>query len=120
MQLLRGVWGAIPYANEFWLVELLDMISLSMEDWDPKFEILVEDISTVLSASQSTIGKTYPSPENEKIKNIQHLPGLYHEISINLQARSERRLLLTDLEDLGKGGKIETNDASLLTLRQQP
>ncbi|KAI8683437.1 NACHT domain-containing protein [Fusarium keratoplasticum] len=98
MQLLRGVWGFIPYASRFWCVGLQEMVSLPIKDWDPRFEEIAAQLSDALATSRPGHDDFASGPTVEELDKIRRLPSLWYDATIGLRAHTERRLLPGDSE----------------------
>ncbi|KAK3330847.1 hypothetical protein B0H66DRAFT_467189 [Apodospora peruviana] len=93
LQVLRGVWGFILYASEFWSVDLRTMVSIPAKDWDPRFWAIATQLSDSLTRSRPGHDGECTEQLIEDLESIRCLPGLWYDATISLQARSERRLL---------------------------
>jgi hypothetical protein len=103
LQVIRGVWAFLPYATEFWAVDLSELISTSMDRWDRRSLSVAGDLSVVLETS-------LPGPENiclektyEEIGSIrQRFPGLWHDATLSLHGRSSGKSHLVGRDSAGK------------------
>ena len=101
-QVVRGVWGFIPYATEFWAVDLRDMVSVMAEKQDPRFARSCSELSAFLSTCR-------PGPDAEpsgqaigELCPIRlPLPSLWYDATLSLQARSSRRHRIADSDPAG-------------------
>lgn len=94
LQALRGLWGFIPYAGEFWCTALCEMIAYPRESWSSEFLTLAADISGLLEGAQAEHGTHLSSdPIFEELQGIESFPGLWHNARIELQAHLDRKPL---------------------------
>ncbi|WAO82927.1 NACHT domain-containing protein [Fusarium falciforme] len=98
LQLLRGVWGFIPYASRFWCVGLREMVSFPIEDWDPRFEEIAAQISAALATSRPGHDDHASGPTVKELEKIRCFSSLWYDATIGLRAHAERRLLPGDSE----------------------
>lgn len=92
VQIVRGVWGFIPYATEFWAMELQEMTAVMAEKRDPRLARSCSELSALLATYR-------PGPDAEPsgqiIKELDPirlpLPSLWYDATLSLQARFSGR-----------------------------
>lgn len=88
-QVIRGVWGFVPYATEFWCVDLRDMVSIPVESWDPRFANIIAELSAFLSTTRTGVdGPPLSGQPIEELEPIRCLASLWYDATLSLQARS--------------------------------
>lgn len=95
MQVIRGVWGFIPYANEFWSIYLQGIASVPIESWDVRCRCIVEELSARLSALRLGPERNPAGALVDELASLRQFPCLYYEAILSLQYRSsgEHRFL---------------------------
>ena len=104
VQVIRGVWGFVPYATEFWCVELREMASNPTESWDSRFLSTIAELSAVLAAARPGADDHHPGQlvaELESIRCLQ-VASLWYDATLSLQARSSGRHRITKASPAGK------------------
>lgn len=74
------------------------MVSLPIEDWDPRFGEIAAQISAALATSRPDHDDHVSGPTFEELEKIRCLSSLWYDATIGLRAHTERRLLLGDSE----------------------
>jgi len=89
VQVIRGVWGFVPYATEFWAVDLQELTVPPTEKWDCRLISIASDLSTVLAKSRPGPEAIPPGQSFEGLEGIrQFFPNLWCDATLSLQARA--------------------------------
>jgi len=103
LQVIRGVWGFLPYAIEFWAADLKELVSTSMEKWDHRLSSVAGDLSAVLETSLSGPENLSLETTYEDIGSIrQRFPGLWYDATLSLRSRSSGKSRLVGRDSAGK------------------
>ncbi|KAH6613605.1 hypothetical protein B0J18DRAFT_60735 [Chaetomium sp. MPI-SDFR-AT-0129] len=94
IQVIRGVWGFLPFATEFWAVELQELLAFPIQTWHPRLLSICSELSDLLARAQLGLDVTLSGLQTQKLELIQsHFPGLGYDIALSLQAcRSGHRV----------------------------
>lgn len=88
---IRGVWGFIPFAAEFWAVELQEWTPGPTQDWHPQLESIARKLSAQLATLQHGPDthkfSGVPNYELQRIRSS--FDGLlWYDFALNLHARN--------------------------------
>ena len=92
IQIIRGVWGFLPFATEFWAVDLQELAATPVENRHPGFDSIASELSSLLATSQ-----THPdaAPSGRLIEELEPIrsrfPGLWYDATLSLEARASGR-----------------------------
>lgn len=100
VQVIRGVWGFLPFATEFWAVELQNLTATPTRDWHPRLGSIASELSALLATS-------LPKPQDATFsglltRELEHIrssfPGLWYDVALSLQARGsgQHRVVASD------------------------
>ncbi len=96
MQVIRGVWGFLPFATEFWAVDLQELTTSSTQDWHPGLGSIASELSSLLATSQPDTDAAPSGQLIEGLEKIQsYFPGLWYDVILNLEARASGRHRVT-------------------------
>ncbi|KAK3368854.1 hypothetical protein B0T24DRAFT_650675 [Lasiosphaeria ovina] len=89
VQIIRGVWGFVPYATEFWAVDLQELTVAPTEKWDCRFISIASNLSTFLAKSRPGPEAIHSGQLIEELEGIrQNFPNLWCDATLSLQARA--------------------------------
>jgi len=86
LQVIRGVWGFLPFATEFWAVELQELTAAPTQDWHLRLGGVAAELSAVLETSPDTTFSGLPAQEELEVIRS-YFPGLWYDVALSLQAR---------------------------------
>ncbi|KAK4142687.1 uncharacterized protein C8A04DRAFT_13001 [Dichotomopilus funicola] len=88
IQVIRGVWGFLPFATEFWAVELQELIASPTQTWHPRLLSISSELSDVLATAQLGPDSTLSGLQAQEQELIRlYFPGLLYDMALSLQAR---------------------------------
>ncbi|KAK0713509.1 hypothetical protein B0T26DRAFT_365769 [Lasiosphaeria miniovina] len=89
IQLVRGVWGFVAYASEFWDLQLVEMVTIPVANWDARFGVVAADLSAALATPRPGHVDMPQGQVIEEIEPIRCYPSLWYDATMSLQDRSE-------------------------------
>jgi hypothetical protein len=103
VQVVRGVWGFLPFATEFWAVDLQELAAASVGNWHPRLVSVASELSGLLATHQPGPDLALSGRLVEGLEQIRLLfPGLWYDAMISLQARDSGRHRVAGSELGGK------------------
>ncbi|KAK1750445.1 hypothetical protein QBC47DRAFT_394073 [Echria macrotheca] len=88
LQVIRGAWGFLPYAAEFWCVYLRDMALTPIGGWDSSCRDAIARLSSHLSALEPDLERQLPALLMEELDPIRQFPAVWYDATVALQSRS--------------------------------
>lgn len=115
LQVIQGVWGFLPFATEFWAVELQEMTATPTQDWFSRLGSIVTELSAVLETTPDAAFSGLPTQELEVIRS--HFPGLWYDVALSLQARGSGQHRVATPDPKGKLSKMSETENDFPLLR---
>jgi hypothetical protein len=92
VQVIRGVWGFLPFAMEFWAVDLQELVTAPVGNWHPLLVSIASELSGLLATGLPGPDAALSVRLMEGLEPIRsYFPGLWHDVTITLQAREAGR-----------------------------
>lgn len=100
LQVIRGVWGFLPFATEFWAVELQEFATVQTQDWHHRLGSIATKLSALLGTFPGATFSGLPTQELELIRC--YFPGLWYDAALSLQARDSGQHRVATSDSRGK------------------
>lgn len=101
VQVIRGVWGFLPFATEFWAVDLRELTAAPTEHWHPQLASIAIELSALLATCLP--GTAFSGRLTEGLEPIKSFfPGLWYDVTLSLQARDSGRHRVAGSDSGGK------------------
>jgi hypothetical protein len=109
VQVIRGVWGFLPFAAEFWAVDLRELTAAPTENWHPQLVNIVSELSALLARCLPDPNAAFSGPPIEGLESMRSsFPGLWYDAKLSLQARSSGRHRVVGSDSGGKQATLAT------------
>ena len=100
MQVIRGVWGFLPFATEFWAVDLQELTATPVENRHPGLDSMASELSSLLATSQTDPDAAPSGRRIEELEPIRsRFPGLWYDATLSLEARASGRHRVAPVSD---------------------